>query len=145
MPLSNSSGEDDDDVFNDVEWEVDPSQVLSAKQPKRHGRVPNGARFIHGPISLEWILCVLTLPGRTPIKLALLIRHLEGLNRKTRTLFPLSNKFVGRYGIDRHAKSRTLKKLQSLGLIAIEQRPGCAPLITVIETRNEPRHRRRPN
>jgi hypothetical protein len=44
--------------------------------------------------------------------------------------FPLTNTAMAKMGIDRHAKYRALVKLEALGLIKVERRPGKSPLIT---------------
>jgi hypothetical protein len=114
------------------EFALDSSLILAPRPPKKQRRVPNCKRFIYGPLSLEWLSRANRLPGKA-LWVALIIRHLEGLNRRKRVSFPLSNVEAVRWGIHRNAKCRALTALEQAGLIAVERKPGASPLVTVIE------------
>jgi hypothetical protein len=46
--------------------------------------------------------------------------------------FPVSNVALARYGNSYDTKLRTLKDLEAAGRITIQQRNGCAPIVTLI-------------
>jgi hypothetical protein len=61
------------------------------------------------------------------LRVALVIRHLEGLNRRKRALFPFSNVEAARWGIGRKAKGRALDALEKAGLIVVENKDAGLP------------------
>jgi hypothetical protein len=46
--------------------------------------------------------------------------------------FPVSNVALARYGISKYIKLRTLETLAAAGRITVEQRDGCAPVVTLV-------------
>jgi hypothetical protein len=46
--------------------------------------------------------------------------------------FTLSNIKLAEYGIDRRSKQHALAEMKAAGLITIEQKQGCAPIVTVV-------------
>jgi hypothetical protein len=46
--------------------------------------------------------------------------------------FPVSNAIFIRYGISHDTKTRALKELEAIGRIVVQQRPGCAPIVTLV-------------
>jgi hypothetical protein len=46
--------------------------------------------------------------------------------------FPVSNVALAQFGISRYIKLRTLERLAAIGRITVQQRNGCAPLVTLI-------------
>ena len=44
--------------------------------------------------------------------------------------FALSNIKLGGYGISRYAKQRALEEMEAAGLITVEWKQGCAPVVT---------------
>ena len=91
-------------------------------------------RFLMGPIPLEWLIRASVLPGKA-IHVALAIWFLTGV-KKVNTV-PLSNKLLREFGVDRFSKSRALKRLSDVGLVAVSQRKGCSPEVTVLECSDE--------
>jgi DNA-binding HxlR family transcriptional regulator len=59
---------------------------------------------------------------------ALLLWHCRGLYDA-----PFSNKRLKRFGIDRRMKARALRKLEELGLIAIERRGKRNPRVALLD------------
>ncbi|RXZ43125.1 hypothetical protein [Crenobacter cavernae] len=88
------------------------------------------AAFIKGPLPLEWMKCAGRLPGKT-LQVGLLLWYLAGL-KKTRTV-RLGSKILAEMGVSRDAKYDALARLREAGLIAVEQRPGQAPWVTLLE------------
>jgi hypothetical protein len=46
---------------------------------------------------------------------------------------PLANKTLAVLGVDRYAKYRALVWLEGAGLVSVERRPGCNPVVTLHE------------
>jgi hypothetical protein len=126
----------EDDDWQDAsligDYEIDPAQVLAQCQIKQHRRHPRRKRFIFGPISVEWLARAITL-GWSVTRTALLIRHLEGLNRGKRTMFPVSNALLADFRLTRQGKYSGIKRMADAGLIGVKHRPGASPLVTVVE------------
>ena len=88
------------------------------------------ARFIKGPIPLDWIEVAAKLPGKA-LHVALAIRYLAGMNKLNP--FRLTHRTLMIFWVSRHAAYRALKALEEAGLINVERRPGKNPVITVKE------------
>jgi hypothetical protein len=108
----------------------------AAKETQRKRKhAPKNPRFVLGGlITMEWLQRAWSVDrGQYVLRAALVIRHLEALNRGRRTSFTLTNSEAARWGISRQMKYPLIKKLERAGLIAVRRRRGCALLITVIE------------
>jgi hypothetical protein len=82
---------------------------------------------------MEWWQRAWDIPGQMVLRVALVIRHLKGLNRGKRISFPFSNVEAARWGISRQNKHVCLNALEAAGLIVVQRKRGHAPVITVIE------------
>jgi hypothetical protein len=69
------------------------------------------------------------LPGRT-LHLYLAIRHRCDLQRSQTTTLPST--YLRSWGIDKHAKSRALEKLEGERLITVDRCPGRTPVVTLL-------------
>jgi hypothetical protein len=69
---------------------------------------------------------------------ALVVRHVEALNRTRSSSFTFTNPEAARWGISRQKKYSLLAKLEKAGLIAVQRKTGCAPRITVIDPPERP-------
>ena len=49
----------------------------------------------------------------------------------------LGNRLLKSFGVDRKAKGRCLKVLQRAGLVTVLNRPGCNPMVTLLDTPEE--------
>lgn len=85
--------------------------------------------FIKGPIDWDWICATAKCNGRA-LEVAIVLHFLSGL-KKSKTI-KLPNKIMSQMGVDRHAKSRALKKLENEGLIKVNRQQGQAPIITIL-------------
>jgi hypothetical protein len=56
--------------------------------------------------------------------------YLAGV-QKTETV-TLGNSLLRKFGVDRNTKRRCLKAMEGAGLIAVDQRPGRNPTITIL-------------
>lgn len=87
------------------------------------------AGFIKGPLPLAWVQLAARMPGKT-LQVGLTLWYLSGL-QKSRTV-KLASKPLAGMGVSRDAKYEALDRLQSAGLIAVEQTPGSAPRVTLL-------------
>ena len=86
--------------------------------------------FIKGPIPLAWMMAAAMLPGKS-LHVGQVLWYLAGL-KKTKT-FALGNRDLKRFGVDRKAKGRCLKVMESAGLISVVSRAGCNPIVTLLD------------
>ena len=90
---------------------------------------PLKALFLRGPIPMDWLSEVAGLPGKT-LHLAIALCWLNGMT-KTQT-FKLTRKALDLMHVSRDAASDGLVRLEKIGLISVERKPGQRPLITII-------------
>jgi hypothetical protein len=111
--------------------QVDLSAVLGFTKSKPSSSA-NSRRgpFLKGPISLLWLERAGRLPGKA-LHVALVIRHIQSLNRGHRTIV-LTNQWLKNFGVDHHAKRRALVALEQAKLIAVE-RGKRSPTVTIID------------
>ncbi len=110
-----------------------PSEVRLSWRPSTSDYEPavkRGPAFIKGPLPLPWMRCAACLPGKT-LQVALTLWYLAGL-QKSRTV-RLATKPLELMGVSRDAQYDALARLEAAGLIAVERRPGQAPVVTVLE------------
>lgn len=86
------------------------------------------ARFIKGPIPLEWVERAARLPGRS-LHVALALWYLAGLKRSMTV--SVSNRALESFGIDRFAKRRALDWMEKAGLVRVEKVNGRSPTVTI--------------
>ncbi len=89
------------------------------------------AGFIKGPLPLDWIQAAARMPGRT-LQVALVLWYLAGL-KKSDTV-RLSSEQMDTVGVSRDAKYDALQRLSAAGLVSVDQRPGRAPLVTLVRS-----------
>ena len=109
-----------------------PVEVRLTWCPTTSGYKPaasKGAGFIKGPLPLPWMQCAAQLPGKT-LQVALALWYLAGL-QKTRTV-RLATKSLSLMGVSRDAKYDGLARLAQEGLVSVEQKPGHAPVVTLL-------------
>lgn len=98
---------------------------------ERPPRAKPGERFLKGPIPWNWLCVALSQPGRAgAVGVALWLR--AGLTCK-RTV-KLSYADLASMCVNRYAARRGLRRLETVGLVSVERRPGCAPEVTILET-----------
>lgn len=86
------------------------------------------AGFIKGPLPLDWMQRAARLPGKA-LQVALALWYLAGL-QKSQTV-KLASKPLEAMGVSRDAKYDALARLAAAGLVAVDQRPGQAPIVTL--------------
>lgn len=95
--------------------------------PPRHRP---GQMFLKGPIPQLWLSAAAALPGKS-LHVGVAIWFLAGLTRSRSVR--LSGRVSRAFGVDRHAKYRALRWLEDAKLVAVLQRPGCSPVVTLFE------------
>jgi hypothetical protein len=94
---------------------------------------PKAALFLRGPIPLEWLGRAAKLPGKT-INVAIALWWCHGMTKGKP--FKLTKAALNTLNVERDAASTGLTRLEEVGLIQIERRPGQRPTISVLtETR----------
>lgn len=86
--------------------------------------------FLKGPIPLWWLAAAAKLSGKAPLATALAIMFQVGRRKSQR--IKLTSGVVRRFGLDRKAKYRGLKSLESGGLIHVKRRARKNPIVTVL-------------
>lgn len=87
------------------------------------------APFLKGPIPLAWLNRAGQLPGKT-LHVGVVLWYLGGLTKSATVR--LGGKALTALGVSRDAKYDAVKRLREAGLISVEQRPGQAPLVTLL-------------
>jgi hypothetical protein len=121
---------------------IDPKRVQferravfqSSSAPSKPPRPKLGAKFLRGPVPLEWLSRAAALPGRS-LHVAVAVWFMAGL-RKSRTV-PVSNVTGLKFGLDRNAKYRAREWLENAKLISVERQVGRAPIVTILEPPSE--------
>jgi hypothetical protein len=121
---------------------IDPKRVQfergdvfqSSSAPSKPPRPKPGAKFLRGPVPLDWLSRAAALPGRS-LHVAMAVWFMAGL-RKSRTV-PVSNVTGLQFGLDRNAKYRALEWLENAKLISVERQVGRAPIVTILEPPSE--------
>jgi len=105
--------------------------VLAPPKPKpKLPRHHPGEKFLKGPIPLRWLTRAATLPGKA-LHVALALWFQAGVERSATVRLNLSR--LQDFGVERSAGSRALTMLATCRLVAVWQRPGCAPIVTILE------------
>jgi hypothetical protein len=93
--------------------------------------LPVRGEFLKGPIPLSWLGAAAKLPGRAPLATALAIMFEVGRRRSSEIM--LTTAILQRFGVARKSKYRALKRLQSAGLIVVNQLPHRNPVVTIVD------------
>jgi hypothetical protein len=104
------------------------SNAPSTSKPK----VPSliGGHFVRGPVPVSW-LAMASEGGKGAAKVGQAIWHLSGMNKKALTV-RLSNFVMQRWKVSRGQKTRAIKYLEAAGLISVERKGKCAPMVTIL-------------
>ncbi len=82
-----------------------------------------------GPIPQSWIRIAAHLPGKS-LHLGLVIWCAASMNRNRSV--SISNVDALGFGLERNAKYRALDWLEQAGLIAVQRKLGCSPVVTLL-------------
>ena len=109
------------------EFACTPSRGSQASQATEHA--PTRQPFIKGPLPMPWLRAAAALPGKT-LHVGLYLWYLAGLTQSQTV--SLSAR-VSELGVSREAKSEALLRLEAAGLVRVLRRPGCAPMVTLLQ------------
>ena len=76
-----------------------------------------------------WLEAAARLPGKS-LHAGVALWYVAGPTRSPSV--PLSNLSGGKFGLDRNAKYRALEWLERAGLVRVERKLGCAPVVTIL-------------
>ena len=89
-----------------------------------------GDWFLKGPIPGAWLTQACALSGRT-LRVALALWHLAGV-KKSKVVKP-TRAIWQRFALSPDAARRGLVALERANLVAVDRRPGCGPIVTILE------------
>lgn len=92
-------------------------------------RAPADERFLRGPVPMSWLSPASALPGKA-LAVGLALWRIAGL-KKSLTV-KLGTSETEAWGVNRSAKARALRSLTEAGLIRVDQKSGCLPLVTIV-------------
>ena len=124
-----------DDPYRPDSLRLTPEQVeAAAKAPRRRKppSQPKPRRILAGnfvpALPLEWANTAGCLPGKA-LHVALAIWRQAVLKKSMTTSLP--NGPLAGYGVKERAKRAALLALEGAGLIQVEWKPGCNPIVTI--------------
>src|SRR5262249_43198838 len=100
-------------------------QELMASAPAKRKKAEP---FVKVP--LWWIKKATTATRTSKALVCVWLLHLAWKTKST--TFPLPSGKLGKLGVSRYAKRSALRELEASGLIAVEQRCGKNPLVTLV-------------
>lgn len=83
---------------------------------------------------MDWLSKAAQLPGKS-LHVGVALWFMGEILKSA--VVPLSNLAGLRFGLDRNSKYRALVWLERANLIAVERRTGRAPVVTILEAREE--------
>ena len=83
-----------------------------------------------GPIPWKWLEAAAQQPGRA-LHVAVVLWQLVGMKRSRCVALNLSR--LGSLGVSRHAASRGLRALESVGLVQVDRQRGRKAVVTVLD------------
>ena len=110
------------------EYRLQPDSLAEIKPKKATNR--KKGHFVKGPICTEWLSIAGNLPGKT-LQVGLALWLAKGVERKAR--FKFTPKWYGMFELSPATVSRSLQRLRESGLIRVENRPGRAPVVTMLD------------
>jgi hypothetical protein len=120
-----------DDLIDLKSLRLRADDVLAPPKPKsglpRHRA---GEKFLKGPIPLNWLTLAAALPGKA-LHVAIALWFQGGVEKSATVRLNLSR--LQAFGVERTAGSRALERLSARRLVTVAQRPGCAPIVTILE------------
>jgi hypothetical protein len=93
-------------------------------------RYITGELFLRGPIPLSWLAAAGNLGGKA-LHVGVYIWHLAGLHDSLCVKLP-TTRLQDMGVLNRQAAYQALAALERHGLLLIERRPGCCPVVTLI-------------
>ena len=115
-------------VLEVEKFRLHPDNMVQVK-PKKSPRSKKGY-FIRGPIPIGWLAIAGNLPGKS-LHVGLALWFAYGIEKQTR--FKFTPTWRGWFNISPVTLRASLRRLKDAGLIRLEHRPGCSPIVTILE------------
>ena len=109
-------------------YELQPGDSVRMK-PKKSIRRRKGG-FLKGPIPADWLSVAGKLPGKT-LHVSLALWFAFGIEKRAR--FRFTSKWYRWFDIGPHTLRKSLHRLRDAGLIHVEHKPGCSPIVTMLD------------
>ena len=111
------------------------AQIKPKRSTKRKGRRTNRKlSYLGGSIPGDWLSIAGNLPGKTlHVALAIWLAYSVGKSKR----FRFTPKWLGWFTMSPATLRRALCRLKDAGLIHVEYRPGCSPIVTVLDAPEE--------
>ena len=107
------------------------AQIKPKRSPQRKGRrSTRNLDYLRGPIPGDWLSLAGNLPGKT-LHVALAIWLAYGVVKESR--FRFTPKWYAWFGVGPRTLRKSLHRLREAGLIRAEYRPGCSPIVTILD------------
>lgn len=119
------------DSYRLVPSTLEPS---TSKPKPKASRSKRKGGFLKGPIPTAWLSVASGLPGKS-LHVGLAIWFAHGFEKQTR--FKFSSKWHSWLGVGPYALRQSLQRLKEAGLIRVEYRPGCSPIVTLLTAPEE--------
>lgn len=97
------------------------------------------ARYLRGPVPLEWLGKASTLPGKA-LAVALMVWYWRGLTGETTV--KICPESLPAFKLSRFAVQRGLQALESAGLITVQRHRGRCPVVTLTAIDVKPYHKK---
>ena len=104
---------------------------VKRQRPPRHNP---GEWFLKGPIPGSWLVRVFRLPARKlgrALRVGIALWYLAGV-KKNRVVKPTWDTWE-RFCLSRYASYRGLLDLERAKLVKVKRRPGCCPVVTILD------------
>lgn len=115
-------------MFELEKFKLQPGDSVRMK-PKKSIRRRKGG-FLRGPIPANWLSIAGNLPGKT-LHVSLTLWFAFGMEKRTR--FRFTSKWHRWFDLGPRALRQSLHRLRDAGLIRVEYKPGCSPIVTMLE------------
>ncbi|MFT5093317.1 MAG: hypothetical protein ACI8P0_002061 [Planctomycetaceae bacterium] len=119
-----------DTDFEKFRLESQHTGTTSPKDEPRQSR-QRGA-FIRGPITLAWLQQAATLPGSSPLRLALSLTFQAGLQRSKDDI-RLTNKLLSVFNLKKRTAYDALNRLEVAGLVSVRRPPGSCRVVNITD------------
>lgn len=116
-----------DSAVNLEDYRVD-STTLPRKATPRVATLVKGARYLGRNVPMDWLECAAGLPGAA-FKVAVALAHQAAIEKANTVKPPTA--LLRRFGVRRGPEDRALRRLEALGLIAVERHQGRRPRVTL--------------
>lgn len=120
---------DNDKKMNPDRFRFIPMQKAQPVVIPKKGYPRQTTPFLRGPVPVWWLSQAGKLRGKA-LAAGVALWYQSGLTKKNPV--KATRKLWGKFEINRKSASRGVRSLEGAGLITVVRRPGCAPVITIV-------------